>query len=206
MADWGTTAVDTALIGSRVSKMAANAADLLGNIGRDLIRANIPDFRVGDTVRVHAKIVEGSKERIQVFEGVVIKRHKGVQPSATFTVRKVSYNIGVERTFLVHSPRIDKIELVMHGSVRRARLFYLRPLRGKAARIRARYVGATDKSGGTIETVEPVALSDEEESIEASDTAASGQEAKPEAKQKAPKKPRKKRKPAKAKETEATSE
>lgn len=107
-------------------------------IGREHVKNDLPVFRAGDTLRVHAKIVEGSKERIQVFEGVVLKRNKKNSPDATFTVRKVSYGIGVERTFLLHSPLIDKLELVTRGRVRRARLFYLRPLRGKAARIKAR--------------------------------------------------------------------
>jgi large subunit ribosomal protein L19 len=98
-------------------------------------RQGIPDFRVGDTVRVHYRIVEGEKERIQVFQGVVLKRHRaGVR--STFTVRKVSFNVGVERIFLLHSPRIDKVEIVSRGVVRRARLFYLRDLAGKAARVR----------------------------------------------------------------------
>ena len=95
----------------------------------------IPDFRVGDTVRVHYRIVEGEKERIQVFQGVVLKRHRaGVR--STFTVRKISFNVGVERIFLLHSPRIDKVEVVSRGVVRRGRLFYLRNLAGKAARVR----------------------------------------------------------------------
>ena len=103
----------------------------------DYLKSDIPDFRTGDTVKVHAKIVEGNKERIQVFEGVVIKRNGGVQAGGTFTVRKISAGgIGVERTFFVHSPRVDKIEVVSQGHVRRARLFYLRDLRGKAAKIR----------------------------------------------------------------------
>ncbi len=101
------------------------------------------DFRPGDTVRVHARIVEGNKERIQVFEGVVIKRHKRNQRSATFTVRKISYSVGVERTFLLHSPRIEKIEIVSRGIVRRARLFYLRDTVGKSGRIK------TDRSAST---------------------------------------------------------
>ncbi len=95
----------------------------------------VPDFRVGDTVRVHYKIVEGDKDRIQVFQGVVLKRHRAGARS-TFTVRKVSFNVGVERQFLTHSPRIDKVEVVSRGVVRRARLFYLRDLQGKAARVR----------------------------------------------------------------------
>lgn len=100
-----------------------------------LLREGTPDFRVGDTVRVHYRIVEGEKERIQVFQGVVLKRHRAGARS-TFTVRKVSFNVGVERIFLVHSPRIDKVEVVSRGVVRRARLFYLRNLTGKAARVR----------------------------------------------------------------------
>ena len=99
------------------------------------IRSEIPEFRVGDTLRVHYKIVEGEKERVQVFQGIVIKRHRaGVR--STFTVRKVSFGIGVERIFLSNSPRIEKIEIVSKGVVRRARLFYLRDLSGKAARVR----------------------------------------------------------------------
>ena len=100
-----------------------------------LLRNDLPDFRVGDTLRVHYKIVEGDKDRIQVFQGVVTKRHRAGARS-TFTVRKVSFNVGVERIFLLHSPRIDKLEIVARGVVRRARLFYLRDLQGKAARVR----------------------------------------------------------------------
>lgn len=100
----------------------------------DQLRDDIPDFGPGDTVAVHAKVVEGDKERIQVFEGVVIKR-KGKGIDATFTVRKISQGIGVERIFPLHSPRIAKIEKLRSGKVRRAKLYYLRNLRGKAARI-----------------------------------------------------------------------
>jgi large subunit ribosomal protein L19 len=99
------------------------------------LRTEHPDFRVGDTVKVHYKIVEGDKDRIQVFQGVVIKRHRAGARS-TFTVRKISFNVGVERVFLSHSPRIDKIEIASRGVVRRARLFYLRDLQGKAARVK----------------------------------------------------------------------
>lgn len=98
------------------------------------LRTDIPPFRPGDTVRVHAKVVEGSRERVQVFEGVVIKR-RGSGISETFTVRKISSGIGVERTFPLHSPRIEKLEVVRRGKVRRAKLYYLRHLSGKAARI-----------------------------------------------------------------------
>jgi large subunit ribosomal protein L19 len=104
---------------------------------------NLPSFRPGDKVRVHYRIREGEKERVQVFEGVVIRR-KGGGARATFTVRKVSYNVGVERIFPVHSPRIELLEIVRRGHVRRARLYYLRNLRGKKSRLRARQRGMTD--------------------------------------------------------------
>ena len=99
------------------------------------MRLDIPDFRPGDTIRVHARIKEGEKERIQIFQGVVLRKRKG-RTGATFTVRKVSYGIGVERIFPLHSPNIDKVEIVSRGRVRRGRLYYLRKLRGKAARIK----------------------------------------------------------------------
>ena len=102
---------------------------------KEQMRTDVPHFGPGDTVKVHARIKEGDKERIQVFQGVVIRKKKG-NTSATFTVRKVSYGIGVERIFPLHSPSIDKIEIVTRGKVRRARLYYLRKLRGKAARIK----------------------------------------------------------------------
>jgi large subunit ribosomal protein L19 len=107
----------------------------LAEIESKFLRTDLPDFRVGDTVRVHYRIVEGDKERIQVFQGVVIKRHRAGARS-TFTVRKVSFNVGVERVFLSHSPRIEKVDIVSKGVVRRARLYYLRDLAGKAARVR----------------------------------------------------------------------
>jgi large subunit ribosomal protein L19 len=100
------------------------------------VRGQIPDFRVGDTVRVHTKISEGDKERIQIFEGVVIRK-KRAHVSTTFTVRKMSYGVGVERIFPLYSPRIDKIEVAASGKVKRARLFYLRELQGKAARLKS---------------------------------------------------------------------
>ncbi len=99
------------------------------------LRSGHPDFRVGDTLRVHYRIVEGDKDRIQVFQGVVIKKHRAGARSS-FTVRKVSFNVGVERTFMLHSPRLEKIEVASRGVVRRSRLFYLRELAGKAARVR----------------------------------------------------------------------
>ena len=105
---------------------------------QEQLRSDIPEFRPGDTVRVHAKIVEGTRERIQVFEGVVIAR-QGTGVREMFTVRRISYGIGVERVFPVHSPRIDKIEVTRRGIVRRAKLYYLRHLTGKAARIKERH-------------------------------------------------------------------
>jgi large subunit ribosomal protein L19 len=104
-------------------------------VEREQLRTDLPDFRVGDTVKVHVKIVEGEKERIQLFEGVVIRKKAGGIRS-TFTVRKISYGIGVERIFPTHSPRLDRIDVISRGKVRRAKLFYLRGLKGKAARIR----------------------------------------------------------------------
>lgn len=110
---------------------------LIAEITKSQLRTDLPDFRAGDTVKVHARIVEGTRERIQIFEGVVIKRH-GVGISQTYTVRKISNGVGVERTFPLHSPRVAKIEVTRHGRVRRAKLYYLRALRGKAARIKER--------------------------------------------------------------------
>jgi large subunit ribosomal protein L19 len=103
-------------------------------------RTDIPDFRPGDTLKVHVRVKEGNRSRIQIFQGVVIRRQGG-SVRETFTVRKISYGVGVERTFPVHSPSIDKIEVVTQGRVRRAKLYYLRDLRGKAARIKERRVG-----------------------------------------------------------------
>ena len=104
-------------------------------ITKSQLRSDIPEFKAGDTVRVHVRIVEGGRERIKQFEGVVIKR-RGGGISATYTVRKISNGVGVERTFPVHTPKVEKIEVVRKGKVRRAKLYYLRNLRGKAARIK----------------------------------------------------------------------
>jgi len=111
--------------------------DTIKIIEQDYLKKDIPSFRPGDTVRVYVKVVEGGRERIQVFEGTVLRR-RGSGLSETFTVRRVSYGVGVERTFLVHSPRIEKIEVKKRGKVRRARLYYLRDKVGKAARIQER--------------------------------------------------------------------
>lgn len=111
--------------------------DILQVIENEQLKTDIPEFRPGDTVRVHVKVVEAERERIQVFEGVVIARSGGGLRE-TFTVRKVTQGVGVERTFPLHSPRVDKIEVVRRGRVRRAKLYYLRQRVGKAARIRER--------------------------------------------------------------------
>jgi large subunit ribosomal protein L19 len=109
--------------------------NVLDTIEREQMRLDIPAFRPGDTVKVHVKIREGEKDRIQVFQGVVIAR-KNAAMRSSFTVRKVSYSVGVEKIFPLHSPSIDRIELVQRGKVRRSRLFYLRDLKGKAARVK----------------------------------------------------------------------
>ncbi|MDR1568823.1 MAG: 50S ribosomal protein L19 [Streptococcaceae bacterium] len=108
---------------------------LIEALTAEQLRTDIPEFRAGDTVKVYAKVVEGTRERIQIFEGVVIKR-RGAGISETYTVRKVSNGVGVERTFPIHTPRVEKIEVVRYGKVRRAKLYYLRALHGKAARIK----------------------------------------------------------------------
>lgn len=113
---------------------------LIEKITNEQLRTDIPDFRAGDTVRVHARVVEGTRERIQLFEGVVIKRH-GSGISETYTVRKISNGVGVERTFPLHTPRVAAIDIVRQGRVRRAKLYYLRNLHGKAARIPERRRG-----------------------------------------------------------------
>ena len=111
--------------------------NIIETLENEQLRNDIPEFRPGDTVRVHVKVVEGKTERVQVFEGIVIAR-KNAGVRETFTVRRISYGVGVERTFLVHSPRLEKIEVSRRGIVRRAKLYYLRSLTGKAARIRER--------------------------------------------------------------------
>ncbi|MEW6079048.1 MAG: 50S ribosomal protein L19 [Thermodesulfobacteriota bacterium] len=108
--------------------------EVVRQIEQEQLRIDMPEFTSGDTVRVHVKIREGEKERIQVFEGVVLKRHNGTT-NATFTVRKTSFGIGVERIFPLHTPSIDRVEVVKKGRVRRSRIYYFRDLRGKAAKI-----------------------------------------------------------------------
>ena len=109
--------------------------DLLHVVGKSQLRNDIPEFKTGDTVKVHYKIKEGTKERIQIFQGIVIQR-RGMGISKTFTVRKMSHGIGVERIFPLNSPMIDKLEVVRYGHVRRAKLYYLRKVKGKAAKVR----------------------------------------------------------------------
>ncbi len=111
--------------------------EIIRNIEKEQFRTDMPDIAIGDTVRVYVKVVEGNRERLQAFEGVVIARkHGGLRE--TFTVRRVSYGIGVERTFPMHSRRVDRVEVVRHGRVRRAKLYYLRDRVGKAAKLRER--------------------------------------------------------------------
>lgn len=121
----------------------------LERIQRSLVKKTVPSFEIGDTVRVHAKVVEGDKERIQVFEGIVIAR-KGARNSETFTVRKISYGVGVERIFPVHSPIVTRVEVVRQGKVRRAKLYYLRTKKGRTARLE-------DREFGQVETAPPAA-------------------------------------------------
>ena len=115
--------------------MTVNNIGAVTDLGNAAKRDDIPEFRAGDTVKVHVKVIEGSRSRVQVFQGVVIRVH-GSGIGRTFTVRKVSFGVGVERTFPLHSPIFDQIEVVTRGDVRRAKLYYLRELRGKAAKIK----------------------------------------------------------------------
>ena len=108
---------------------------LIDAIEAEQLRSDVPEFKPGDTVRVHVKVVEGEKERVQIFEGLVIRR-RGEGARATFTVRRVSYGVGVERTFPVHSPRVERVQVMKSGHVRRSKLYYLRGRAGKAARLR----------------------------------------------------------------------
>jgi large subunit ribosomal protein L19 len=122
--------------------------NIIQSLEKAQLKEGIPSFRVGDTIRVHAKVVEGDKERIQVYEGVVIGR-QGSGAREVIRVRKLSYGVGVERLFPLHSPMIDKIELAKHGKVRRAKLYFLRELRGKAARIKEKERALASAAGAT---------------------------------------------------------
>jgi len=136
-------------------------------IEQSFLRSDIPEFRPGDTVKVHVRVVEGNRERVQVFQGVVIRRqHGGLRE--TFTVRKISFGVGVERTFPVHSPSIARLEVVSRGAVRRAKLYYLRDLRGKKARIRERRIddaklAAMEEAAAALEEEASDAVIDDED-------------------------------------------
>jgi len=138
--------------------------NILDAVDAKSLRHDIPQFRAGDELKIHVRVIEGSKSRIQVFQGIVIRR-QGDGVRETFTIRKVSYGVGVERTFPVHTPVIEKIELVKKGDVRRAKLYYLRDLRGKAAKIREKRDGIEGYGDGILST--PVADVIEEVVLEA---------------------------------------
>jgi large subunit ribosomal protein L19 len=150
-----------------------NTTDL---IEKSYLRSDIPEFRPGDTVKVHVRVVEGNRERVQVFQGVVIRRQNGGLRE-TFTVRKISFGVGVERTFPVHSPSIAKLEVVSRGAVRRAKLYYLRELRGKKARIRERRLDETKLAALEAAAADAAALAEadvapeDEEHLEDADVA-----------------------------------
>ena len=127
--------------------------NILDAVDAKSLRHDIPQFRAGDELKIHVRVIEGSKSRIQVFQGIVIRR-QGDGVRETFTIRKVSYGVGVERTFPVHTPVIEKIELVKKGDVRRAKLYYLRDLRGKAAKIREKRDGVEGYGDGILSTPE----------------------------------------------------
>ena len=125
--------------------------DIIREIESEMLRKDIPDFKPGDTVRVHFKVIEGGRERVQAFEGLVIKR-RGKGLSETFTVRRISYGIGVERVFPLHSPRLEKIEVIRRGKVRRAKLYYIREKIGKAAKIKELVQQPDKENNNTEET------------------------------------------------------
>ncbi len=129
--------------------------NILDAVDAKSLRKDIPQFRAGDELKIHVRVIEGSKSRLQVFQGIVIRR-QGDGVRETFTVRKLSYGVGVERTFPVHTPVIEKIELVKKGDVRRAKLYYLRDLRGKAAKIREKRDGVEGYGDGILSTPEPI--------------------------------------------------
>jgi large subunit ribosomal protein L19 len=163
-----------------VSLLAAmNTTDL---VEQSYLRKGLPLFRPGDTIKVHARVVEGNRERVQVFQGVVIRRSGGGLRE-TFTVRKISFGVGVERTFPLHSPSIAKLEVVQRGRVRRAKLYYLRDLRGKKARIKERRIDEAKLAAMEAMTAEDEAIEDpvEEGSMEAIEGAETAAELDPDA-------------------------
>jgi len=131
--------------------------NILDAVDAASLRKDIPQFRAGDELKIHVRVIEGNKSRLQVFQGIVIRR-QGDGVRETFTIRKVSYGVGVERTFPVHTPVIEKIELVKKGEVRRAKLYYLRDLRGKAAKIREKRDGVEGYGDGILSTPEAVVV------------------------------------------------
>jgi len=131
--------------------------NILDAVDAAALRKDIPQFRAGDELKISVRVIEGNKSRLQVFQGIVIRR-QGDGVRETFTIRKVSYGVGVERTFPVHTPVIEKIELVKKGDVRRAKLYYLRDLRGKAAKIREKRDGVEGYGDGILSTPEPVVI------------------------------------------------
>jgi ribosomal protein L19 len=140
-----------------IYELAEEIMNVLDAVDAASLRKDIPQFRAGDELKIHVRVIEGSKSRIQVFQGIVMRR-QGDGVRETFTIRKVSYGVGVERTFPVHTPVIEKIELVKKGDVRRAKLYYLRDLRGKAAKIREKRDGIEGYGDGILSTPEPVAV------------------------------------------------
>ena len=144
--------------------------NILDAVDAASLRKDIPQFRAGDELKVHVRVIEGSKSRLQVFQGIVIRR-QGDGVRETFTIRKVSYGVGVERTFPVHTPVIEKMEVVRRGDVRRAKLYYLRELRGKAAKIRERR-GEVPTTGTPVSAVTSAPVSEVSEATEAVETVA----------------------------------
>ena len=138
-----------------IHELAEEIMNVLDAVDAASLRKDIPQFRAGDELKIHVRVIEGSKSRIQVFQGIVMRR-QGDGVRETFTIRKISYGVGVERTFPVHTPVIEKIELVKKGDVRRAKLYYLRDLRGKAAKIREKRDGVEGYGDGILSTPEPV--------------------------------------------------
>ncbi len=138
-----------------IYELAKEIMNVLDAVDAASLRKDIPQFRAGDELKIHVRVIEGSKSRIQVFQGIVMRR-QGDGVRETFTIRKVSYGVGVERTFPVHTPVIEKIELVKKGDVRRAKLYYLRDLRGKAAKIREKRDGIEGYGDGILSTPEPI--------------------------------------------------
>jgi ribosomal protein L19 len=140
-----------------IHELAEEIMNVLDAVDAASLRKDIPQFRAGDELKIHVRVIEGSKSRIQVFQGIVMRR-QGDGVRETFTIRKISYGVGVERTFPVHTPVIEKIELVKKGDVRRAKLYYLRDLRGKAAKIREKRDGIEGYGDGILSTPEPIAV------------------------------------------------